>query len=79
MNHGVPVVTTHEEGIEDIIEDRQNGFLFKTPEDFEEILTLSVDQGFIQCISEKARQTVLERFNINRIAEAYMRLWNIHG
>jgi N-acetyl-alpha-D-glucosaminyl L-malate synthase BshA len=74
MSCGLPVIATEIGGIPEIVDDGVNGYLvpLKQPEIIaERILELNADLGLRKRLGEAARETVLERYTIDKIVMQY--------
>jgi glycosyltransferase involved in cell wall biosynthesis len=79
LSSGLPVVATRVGGIPEIIEDGVNGFLVpaKDPESIaERLLDLSRDKGLRVGLGARARQTVLDRYTVEKVIGAYLEIFN---
>ena len=78
MSCGLPVVATEVGGIPEIIDDGVNGFLvpLKHPEAIaERILELNADPGLRKRLGDAARETVMERYTIDKIVGQYAEVY----
>lgn len=62
MAVGLPVVATPIPAYEQVIEQGVNGFLARTPKDWQQCLSALRDPGLRRAMGERARASVLERF-----------------
>jgi glycosyltransferase involved in cell wall biosynthesis len=75
MSSGLPVVATNVGGIPEIVEDGVNGYLVppKHPEAIaERILELNADPKLRRRLGGSARETILERYTIDKIVDQYV-------
>ncbi len=78
MSSGLPVVATEVGGIPEIVDDGVNGFLvpLKHPEAIaERILELNADPGIRKRLGDAARETVMERYTIDKIVGQYAEVY----
>lgn len=78
MAWGVPVIASNNGGTPEIIEDRVNGRLIdvQTPESVSTLITELIDQpDMLSVMSEKALQTVKDKFLLKRMTEEYIELY----
>ena len=78
MSCGLPVVATEVGGIPEIVDDGVNGFLvpLKHPEAIaERILELNADPGLRKRLGDAARETVMERYTIDKIVGQYAKVY----
>jgi spore coat protein SA len=70
---GLPMITTRQGGIPEVVQDGINGLLLDNSDDPEElaekILTLLKDSALSQRLGQKARERAMERFSWQRIAQ----------
>ena len=74
LSTGLPVIATHVGGVPEIVEDNVNGFLVepKHPEGIaERILQLNNDKPLREKLGEGARNTILERYTIDKVIKQY--------
>ena len=74
LSTGIPVIATRIGGVPEIVEDDVNGFLVepKHPEAIaERILQLNNDKPLREKLGEGARNTVLERYTIDKVIKQY--------
>jgi colanic acid/amylovoran biosynthesis glycosyltransferase len=77
MSCGVPVLSTYNPTLEKLIKHGENGYLFSTVEQAEEILNiLHNDEENYKKISENARQTIINQYNIEKSNVAWNNLFN---
>ncbi len=78
MAWGVPVIASNSGGTPEIIDDRVNGRLIdvQTPEGVSALISELIDQPDVLAkMSEKASQTVKDRFLLKRMTEEYIELY----
>jgi len=78
MSCGLPVVATEVGGIPEIVDDGVNGFLvpLKHPEAIaERVLELNADPGLRKRLGDAARETVMERYTIDKIVGQYAEVY----
>lgn len=67
MSMGMPVISTAKQEIPNIIKHGENGFLAETPEEMLEFANKLIDdRGWAQQLGKRARETIVERFSIER-------------
>ncbi len=79
MSAGVPCLVTDIEANAEIIQDGYNGLL--TPDEDEEtmcrsILRLADDEALRSKLGKRARQTVVDRYSLDAIADRYIKLYS---
>jgi len=74
----LPVVATKIGGVEEVIENRKNGFLFE-PGNVDQlakgIITLLSQGELAHKLGQQARRTIVENYSIGRVAQEYLRLY----
>jgi glycosyltransferase involved in cell wall biosynthesis len=79
MACGLPVITSRLEGVTDwIVEDGKNGLLLKSVigDDLgKALISMLKDEIQAHLLGLKARETVLERFSMEKVAEEYLELY----
>ena len=77
MSAGVPVVASNVDGLREVIQHGENGFLaHNTPESFAaSIGALRSDAALARRIGEAARRTVMERFTVDRMVSRTMEVY----
>ena len=79
MACGLPVITSRLEGVTDwIVEDGKNGLLLKSviEDDLgKALISMLKDEIQAHLLGLKARETVLERFSMEKVAEEYLELY----
>ena len=79
MACGLPVITSRLEGVTDwIVEDGKNGSLFESVirDDLgKALISVLKDEMLAHSLGLKARETVLERFSMGKVAEEYLELY----
>ncbi len=74
MQRGVPVVTTPIDGVDEIVENHENGIIAESEEDAaQEIMAITDVQ--LKIMKNNAIKTVNEKYNIKSIAKSYTKLW----
>ena len=78
MAHGLPCIVTDIPGNNDVIKDRENGFLTAS-DDFENmanaVVELAGDSNLRRKIGEAAYRSVVENFSLDKITEQYFNLY----
>jgi len=77
MACGLPGIGTNVEGIKEIIQHKENGYLCKTDTESirKAILEVLNDKNLQEKISQNARKTILERFSLEKILEKEIKLY----
>lgn len=78
MACGLPCVASEIGGFPDLIKYGKNGFLSNSNDyqDFaQHIITLANDTALYSCLSESARKTILQSFDINHVSYQYYELY----
>jgi len=77
MAHGVPVISTQVEGIDEVILNDVNGIVLRETENAHAtILKLLHDPRKIERLSFAARETVRKKFELPSALKAYLRIWS---
>jgi len=75
LNEGTPIVTTNVGGADEIVDDGKTGFIAKNEEDIANNL-FDISMRY-QEMKESCYKKVQEKFDIHKVAEEYLKLWNI--
>lgn len=75
MARKTPIITTRIGGVQEIIDDRINGFVFEQSEDLKTVFKLASNDSYLEEISESAQNTIKKKFNIKMSAKKYLQLW----
>ncbi|RZB31514.1 MAG: hypothetical protein SRB2_04483 [Desulfobacteraceae bacterium Eth-SRB2] len=75
MARGTPVLTNNVKGVDEIVIERQTGFVAETIKDIEPTIIRVINDNNLAKISENARRWVAKKFNIETAAEMYVDLW----
>jgi glycosyltransferase involved in cell wall biosynthesis len=75
MSKGTPVITTRVGGVDEVITHRETGYVASSYDDLAEVVVEAIRDDTLSIVSQRARETVHKEFNIQRSAEAYLKLW----
>ena len=79
MSSGLPCIATRIAGVNEVIEDYENGILYEPGnlKDLHDKLFELVSDNNLQCkLSKKARETILSNFSLQRMSDSYKELFN---
>ncbi len=82
MSCGLGIMSTPTGGIKDYLEDGKNGLVMRAGHVSDAVRQwgrLLEDSSLRQCLGQAARQTVLERFTLDAVAQAYLDLFGRLG
>jgi glycosyltransferase involved in cell wall biosynthesis len=74
MQRGVPVVTTPIDGVDEIVENNENGIIAESEEDAAQAI-MGITDVQLKIMKNNAIKTVNEKYNIKSIAKSYTKLW----
>ena len=75
MLRRTPVITLNAPGVNDLINDNENGFLYRSRDELPAILNRLIDNDAPEQLGNLARQTILDRFDISFLAQKYADIW----
>lgn len=75
MSYGTPIMTNHIKGVDEIVIDKQTGFVAETIDDLKSTIMRAVNDDNLSRISENARRWITQNYNIEAAAEEYLALW----
>ncbi|GAV19888.1 hypothetical protein MMIC_P0846 [Mariprofundus micogutta] len=70
-----PIITSRYPGVDDLIQDRENGFIYNALEDLPVTLDVIRKKSAIERIRSRARETILSNFDLELIAKRYADIW----
>ncbi len=77
MAMGIPIITTHVPGSDEVVLDGRNGVEFRSPEEaVDRLRGLQSDPELHRRFREGAREVVAERFSVDRSLREYIQLWS---
>ena len=69
-------VTTYTVGIEELIENNSNGFIFEAKEDVMAFLhSINFDDNFLSKIANNGQKIIIEKFNVDKTMKKYLAIW----
>ncbi|RYA23176.1 hypothetical protein CRU96_09355 [Malaciobacter halophilus] len=69
-------VTTYTTGIEELVENNNNGFIFETKEEAITFLNgTDIDDNFLNDIAKNGQKTIVEKFNVDKTMQKYLAIW----
>lgn len=77
MACGLPAIGTKIDGTKEVIEHGKNGILCDTDSNSirQAIMSVMGDEGLKQTLGKKARETIEQRFSIEKLADKELRLY----
>lgn len=75
MVRRTPVVTTFGPGVEETLVDGQTGILYQDSREAADALRRLMDKELLAALQNGAQRFVLEKYDVERIAESYAELW----
>jgi glycosyltransferase involved in cell wall biosynthesis len=80
MAMGVPIISTHAPGVDEIIKHNHTGFVAKTNQELGVLMEKVLeDEDLLSEVSRNAKEWVKQNYNLEQIAQDYLRLWRKDG
>ncbi|QKF81108.1 glycosyltransferase family 4 protein [Halarcobacter ebronensis] len=69
-------ITTYTIGIEELIKNKENGFIFENKEQVCNFLNnIDFDHNSLENITKKGQKNIIEKFDVNKIMQKYFNTW----
>ena len=69
-------ITTYTTGIEELVKNKQNGFIFETKEEVWQFFnSIDFKYNFLGKIAKNSQVTIIENFNVDKTMQKYFTIW----
>ncbi len=69
-------ITTYTTGIEELVKNKENGYIFETKEQVWEFLnSINFQHNSLEEIAKNGQETIIESFNVNKTMQKYLEIW----